>query len=327
MFTLEENREVGQELRAVVVDTLRELMIENEKIIALEADLGSASGWTSLQKENSKKFINVGISEANMVGVAAGLSLTDYIPFIHTFGPFATRRAFDQMFISGGYSGNTINVFGSDPGFAAGPNGGTHTTWEDMALMRTIPNSVVCDAADEVQMEWIIREFSKIKGIHYVRGNRKAVHKIYKEDSTFELGKGNILQEGSDILLVAAGQLVFEALEVAKELTKHGYSVGVIDMFTIKPLDKELLLEQVVEKKLVVTIENHSITGGLGSAVAETLAESDLHVKLKRIGVDERFGQVGSPDFLQEEFGLTTEKIFERLQFNLNQLKTEQLTR
>lgn len=327
MFTLEENREVGQELRAVVVDTLRELMIENEKIIALEADLGSASGWTSLQKENSKKFINVGISEANMVGVAAGLSLTDYIPFIHTFGPFATRRAFDQMFISGGYSGNTINVFGSDPGFAAGPNGGTHTTWEDMALMRTIPNSVVCDAADEVQMEWIIREFSKIKGIHYVRGNRKAVHKIYKEDSTFELGKGNILQEGSDILLVAAGQLVFEALEVAKELTKHGYSVGVIDMFTIKPLDKELLLEQVVEKKLVVTIENHSITGGLGSAVAETLAESDLHVKLKRIGVDERFGQVGSPDFLQEEFGLTTEKILERLQFNLNQLKTEQLTR
>lgn len=327
MFTLEENREVGQELRTVVVDTLRELMLENEKIIALEADLGSASGWTSLQKENNKRFINVGISEANMVGVAAGLSLTDYIPFIHTFGPFATRRAFDQMFVSGGYSSNTINVFGSDPGFSAGPNGGTHTTWEDMALMRAIPNSVVCDAADEVQMEWIIREFSKIKGIHYVRGNRKAVHKIYKESSTFELGKGNILQEGSDILLVAAGQLVFEALEVAKQLTKHGYSVGVIDMFTIKPLDKELLLEQVVEKKLIVTIENHSITGGLGSAVAETLAESDFHVKLKRIGVDERFGQVGTPDFLQEEFGLTTEKILERLQFNLNQLKAEQFAR
>lgn len=314
MFKLTDNQEIGKELRMVVVDTIKELMAENELVVALDADLGGTSGWTTLQGASKERFINVGIAEANMVGVAAGLSLANYVPFIHTFGPFATRRVFDQMFISGGYAGNTINVYGSDPGFAAGPNGGTHTTWEDVALMRMIPNSVICDAADEVQMEWLIRTFSTMQGVHYVRGNRKAVHKVYEPGSTFELGKGNLLQEGTDILLVAAGQLVFETLQLAQRLADEGHSVAVIDMFTIKPLDKELLLAQAKDKKLVVTIENHSITGGLGSATAETLAEAGVAVPLKRIGVDERFGQVGTPDFLQEEFGLTTNKIYERLQ-------------
>lgn len=313
MFKLTDNQEIGKELRMVVVDTIKELMEENDRVIALDADLGSASGWTSLEGSSKERFFNMGIAEANMVGVAAGLSLEKFVPFIHTFGPFATRRVFDQMFISGGYAGNTINVYGSDPGFAAGPNGGTHTTWEDVALMRMIPNSVICDAADEVQMAWIIREFSQMTGVHYVRGNRKAVHKVYEPGSTFELGKGNLLQAGTDILLVAAGQLVFETLLLAKRLSDKGYSVSVIDMFTIKPLDKQLLLEQANGKQVIITIENHSIYGGLGSAVAEILAENACAVPLKRIGVDERFGQVGTPDFLQEEFGLTVDKIEERI--------------
>ena len=313
MFKLTDNRKLGKELRLVVVDTIKDLIKQDQRIVALDADLGGASGWTTLEDTSKARFINVGIAEANMVGVAAGLSLTGYIPFMHTFGPFATRRVFDQLFISGGYAGNTINIYGSDPGFDAGPNGGTHTTWEDVALMRMIPQSVICDAADEVQMEWIIRAFSQLKGVHYVRGNRKAVHQIYEPGSTFTLGKGNLLQTGSDILLVAAGQLVFEALEVAQCLAQAGHSVAVIDMFTIKPLDQELLLAQAKEKQLIVTIENHSITGGLGSAVAEVLAENSVAVPLKRIGVDERFGQVGTPDFLQAEFGLTTEKIYQQL--------------
>lgn len=313
MFTLAENHEVGKELRATVVDALKAAMSVDEKIIALDADLGGASKWTELAQSTPERFINVGIAEANMVGVAAGLSLTGYIPFIHTFGPFATRRVLDQIYLSGAYADNTINIYGSDPGFTAGHNGGTHTTWEDIALLRSIPEVIICDAADEVQMDWIIKEFARLKGVHYVRGNRKGVKNIYAPGSTFKLGKGNVLREGQDYLIVATGQLVSEALEVANALEAKGESVEVIDMFTIKPLDKELLLERFIGKKVVITIENHSITGGLGSAVAEVLADNGLAIPLKRVGVDERFGQVGTPAFLQEEFGLTTTKILEQL--------------
>lgn len=313
MFTRAKNKEVGKELRATVVDALKAVMEENEKVVALDADLGGASKWTDLAKSNPDRFINVGIAEANMVGVAAGLSLTGYTPFIHTFGPFATRRVLDQIFLSGVYSKNTINIFGSDPGFAAGHNGGTHTTWEDVALLRSIPNVVICDAADEVQMDWIIKAFSKMEGVHYVRGNRKGVRNVYAPGSTFEIGKGNLLKEGSDYLIVATGQLVSEALEVTEELAAKGIICDVVDMFTIKPLDEELLLKRLVDKKGVITIENHSITGGLGSAVAEVIADNGLATPLKRIGVDNRFGQVGTPDFLQAEFGLTTEKMLEQL--------------
>ncbi|MDT2297597.1 transketolase C-terminal domain-containing protein [Enterococcus faecium] len=313
MFTLAENKEVGKELRATVVDALKAVMEENEKVVALDADLGGASKWTDLAKSNPDRFINVGIAEANMVGVAAGLSLTGYTPFIHTFGPFATRRVLDQIFLSGAYSKNTINIFGSDPGFTAGHNGGTHTTWEDVALLRSIPDVVICDAADEVQMDWIIKAFSKMEGVHYVRGNRKGVRNVYAPGSTFEIGKGNLLKEGSDYLIVATGQLVSEALEVAEELDAKGITCDIVDMFTIKPLDEKLLLERLVDKKGVITIENHSITGGLGSAVAEVIADNSLAVPLKRIGVDNRFGQVGTPDFLQADFGLTTKKMLEQL--------------
>lgn len=313
MFTLADNHEIGKELRATVVDALKETMAIDEKIVALDADLGGASKWTDLAKDVPDRFINVGIAEANMVGVAAGLSLTGYIPFIHTFGPFATRRVLDQIYLSGAYADNTINIYGSDPGFAAGHNGGTHTTWEDIALLRSIPKVVICDAADEVQMDWIIKEFAKLKGVHYVRGNRKGVKNVYAPGSTFSIGKGNLLREGQDYLIVAAGQLVSEALEVAEMLEEKGISTDVIDMFTIKPLDKELLLERFGGKKAVITIENHSITGGLGSAVAEVLAENGLAIPLTRIGVDERFGQVGTPSFLQEEFGLTAEKILKQV--------------
>lgn len=313
MFTLADNHEIGKELRATVVDALKDVMANDPKVIALDADLGGASKWTDIAENTPDRFINVGIAEANMVGVAAGLSLTGYTTFIHTFGPFATRRVLDQIYLSGAYGENTLNIFGSDPGFAAGHNGGTHTTWEDIALLRSIPEVVICDAADEIQMDWIIKEFAKLKGVHYVRGNRKGVKNVYAPGSTFEIGKGNLLREGQDYLIVAAGQLVSEALEVAEKLEAEGNSMDVIDMFTIKPLDKELLLERFIGKKAVITIENHSITGGLGSAVAEVLADNGLAIPLTRVGVNERFGQVGTPDFLQAAFGLTTEKILEQL--------------
>lgn len=314
MFQLAENRqEAGRELRDCVVETLQELMKDDDKITALEADLGGASGFTKIKKTNPERFIQCGIAEANMMGVAAGLSLTGFKPFTHTFAPFATRRVFDQLFLSGAYAGNTINVYGSDPGFSVVSNGGTHTAWEDVALIREIPGAVICDPADDVQMEWIIKEFLKMEGIHYVRSNRKAVRNVYKKGSSFKIGQGNILKEGKDILIIAAGQLVSEALDCAEELEKEGYSVEVIDMFTIKPLDEKLLIKEAKGKSKIVTIENHSIYGGLGSAVSEVIAENGISVPVKRIGVKEKFGQVGTAEFLQEEFGLTAKQIKETI--------------
>lgn len=314
MFQLAENRqEAGRELRDCVVETLQELMKDDDKITALEADLGGASGFTKIKKTNPERFIQCGIAEANMMGVAAGLSLTGFKPFTHTFAPFATRRVFDQLFLSGAYAGNTINVYGSDPGFSVASNGGTHTAWEDVALIREIPGAVICDPADDVQMEWIIKEFLKMEGIHYVRSNRKAVRNVYKKGSSFKIGQGNILKEGKDILIIAAGQLVSEALDCAEELEKEGYSVEVIDMFTIKPLDEKLLIKEAKGKSKIVTIENHSIYGGLGSAVSEVIAENGISVPVKRIGVKEKFGQVGTAEFLQEEFGLTVKQIKETI--------------
>ena len=314
MFQLAENRqEAGRELRDCVVETLQELMKDDDKITALEADLGGASGFTKIKKTNPERFIQCGIAEANMMGVAAGLSLTGFKPFTHTFAPFATRRVFDQLFLSGAYAGNTINVYGSDPGFSVASNGGTHTAWEDVALIREIPGAVICDPADDVQMEWIIKEFLKMEGIHYVRSNRKDVRNVYKKGSSFKIGQGNILKEGKDILIIAAGQLVSEALDCAEELEKEGYSVEVIDMFTIKPLDEKLLIKEAKGKSKIVTIENHSIYGGLGSAVSEVIAENGISVPVKRIGVKEKFGQVGTAEFLQEEFGLTAKQIKETI--------------
>lgn len=310
MFTLTKNRsEKGKELRLVVVETLQDMMKTDDKVVALEADLGGASGFTKIQASNPDRFVQCGISEANMTGVAAGLSVTGYKPYLHTFGPFATRRMYDQIFLSGAYAGTTMNIYGSDPGFTAGPNGGTHTTWEDVALMRAIPGSVVCDAADATQLDWIIREFAKSEGVHYIRANRKDVRNVYEEGSTFEMGKGNIVREGSDVLIITAGQIVSDALDAAEALEKEGISVEIIDMFCIKPLDVDLIVKEAAGKKAVVSFENHSITGGLGSAVAEVLAEQEVHVKFKRHGVNERFGQVGTPDFLQKEFHLTAEDL------------------
>lgn len=318
MYTLVENRnEKGKELRSVVVETLQDLMKSDDKVVALEADLGGASGFTKIKASNPDRFIQCGIAEANMVGVGAGLSVTGFKPFMHTFGPFATRRVFDQIFLSGAYAHTTLNIYGSDPGFTVGPNGGTHTTWEDVAIMRTIPNAVICDPADEVQLSWVLKEFAKLDGIHYVRANRKDVRNVYQEGSSFTIGKGNILKTGTDVLLIVAGQLVSDALDCAEMLESEGISVEVVDMFTIKPIDKELIIKEAAQKKLIVTFENHSITGGLGSAVSEVLSDNAINVKLKRVGVDERFGQVGTPEFLQKEFKLTAEDLEEEIKAHI----------
>lgn len=306
---LERAPEKAREQRVVFYQTLEALMDENPKIVALEADLGGASGSLRVKRSHPENFIECGIMEANMIGVAAGMSMRGFVPFVHSFSPFASRRVADQVFLAGAYSHNTINIYASDPGVCAATNGGTHTSFEDVSLMRAIPGVEVYDPADGVQLEWLIRTLADRRGVHYIRTTRKDILPVYEPGSTFELGKGNVLCEGGDVLMIAAGTVLEDALGAAKALTESGVSVEVVDMFTLKPLDEELVLREAAGKRLVVTVENHSITGGLGSAVAELLAARPVHAPLLRVGVREQFGQVGSLKYLKRAYGLDAESI------------------
>ncbi|MDU4971227.1 MAG: transketolase C-terminal domain-containing protein [Hungatella hathewayi] len=303
----------GKELRIVFVETLQEIMKDNPMILALEADLGGASGFTKIKKTNPEQFIQMGISEANMIGTAAGLSMKGYIPYVHTFAPFTTRRALDQIYLEGAYAHNTINIYGSDPGVCVGANGGTHNSFEDIAIMRSIPQVTVLAPADETQMAWSIREVARREGVHYIRGNRKKNLNIYAPGSEFELGRGNVVREGHDVIIFSYGELLGVAYRAAQNLERDGISAEVVDMFTLKPFDSELVKCELCGKQLAVTFENHSIIGGLGSAVAEVMAETASGIPLKRIGANDRFGQVGTYDYLCKEFGLTEEHLEETI--------------
>jgi transketolase len=226
---------------------------------------------------------------------------------MHTFGPFATRRCFDQLFLSIGYANLTAKVIGSDAGVSAAHNGGTHMPFEDIGLMRLIPNATVLEMSDHIMFEDILKQISEKPGLDYIRIVRKSMIQIYEEGSTFEIGKGNVLRDGTDVTIVASGIMIKEALDAADILEEYKISAAVIDMWTIKPIDTDLLKTYNAKTKLVVTAENHNIIGGLGSAVLEALDTEQTIVK--RIGVQDRFGQVGTQDFLQEEYGLTSKNI------------------
>ena len=299
----------SKELKLVFSGTLQDMMTGNPDIIALEADLGGASSFLNIKETHPGQFVDMGISEANMIGTAAGLSMLGYVPYVHSFAPFVSRRVEDQVFLAGSYARNTINIYASDPGVCAATNGGTHTSFEDLAFMRALPEALVFDPADDVQLEWLIRELAGLKGVHYIRASRKSAYRIYEQGSVFEIGKGNILKEGSDVLLISMGEVLGDALRAAKTLEEQGISVEVIDMFTVKPLDEGLIRNEASGKKLVVTFENHSVINGLGSAVADVLAASGLGIPLKKIGVEDQFGQVGSMDYLKEAYGLTKEHV------------------
>lgn len=307
----EETKQSPKELRKVFVEALEDMMAEDERVIALEADLGGASGFNSLKKSHPGQFVDVGIAEANMMGIAAGMSMRGFIPYVHTFSPFASRRVADQVYLAGAYSNNTINIYGSDPGICAAANGGTHTTFEDIAIYRAMPETSVFAPADGVQLKWLINELKDLTGVHYIRANRKAVADIYEEDSSFQIGKGNIVKKGKEVLLISMGELLKDAITAAENLETEGISVEVIDMFSVKPFDENLIRKEVEGKSLVVTFENHSVYNGLGSAVAEVMAETGAGIPLERIGIRDQFGQVGSFDYLKKAYGLTVEHVEE----------------
>lgn len=310
MWKLKGKGDTGSsELRKVLTETLEDLIEEGRKIVVFDADLAGASGFDKIKKDYPDHFIEAGIAEANMVGAAAGMSLRGYIPFIHSFSPFVSRRTADQVYMAGAYSRNTINIYASDPGICAAANGGTHTTFEDIAFYRGVPEAEIFDVADGAQLRWLTRELAGRKGVHYIRGTRKAVPDIYEKGSQFEIGKGNIIKKGTDVLLISMGFVLNDALAAAYRLEGQGISAEVVDMFTVKPLDEELICREMEGKKLVVTFENHSVMNGLGSAVSEVMAGRGSGIKLRRIGVEDRFGQVGDVEFLKKEYGLTAKHL------------------
>ena len=305
------------ELRKVCTNKFEEYLTKDEKVVVLDADLMGSLGSGNLVEKYKGRVINVGIMEAQEISCAAGLSRVGLKPFVHTFTAFASRRCLDQIFISSLYQNNPITVIASDAGIQAVHNGGTHMSFEDMGLIRGLANSVVIEPTDSNVLKSVLDEvYSKQDKFYWIRLTRKNVFKIYEEGSKFEIGKANVLQLGSDICIIAIGMMVHEARMAAKKLEEEGILVTVIDMFTLKPIDREAIIEHSKGKKLVVTAENHSITNGLGSAVAEVLAE-ECQTKLVRVGVKERFGQVGTLEFLQEEYGLRAEDIYQAVKNNI----------
>jgi transketolase len=298
------------EMRKVYGNVVREKIVENTPIIALEADLMSAMAMDGVHRDHPQHVINCGIMEANVIGVAAGLSLTGRVPFVHTFTAFASRRCFDQLFMSLDYQKNNVKVIASDAGVTACHNGGTHMSFEDMGIVRGLANSIVLEVTDAVMFRDILQQLVDLKGFYWVRTIRKQATQVYKEGSTFTIGKANRLRDGDDITLIANGIMVAEALKAAEILARDGISAAVIDMFTLKPIDKEIIQQYAAKTGKIVTCENHSIHNGLGSAVAEVLVEH-TPVPMRRVGVKERYGQVGTQDFLQQEYGLTAEHILE----------------
>ena len=295
---------------------MEELFAADERIVYLDADLMGSLKTQELWKKYPTRAFNCGIQEANMVGVAAGLFLAGYKPYIHSFAPFITRRVFDQVFLSIGYGHKSVHLIGSDAGIMATDNGGTHMCFEDIAMMRTIPNACIVDVTDASHFLALLKATKDRPGVTYFRTPRRNAPDIYDKAEMFEVGRGKILQEGTDATIVASGIMVATALQASEELREKGVSVKVIDPITVKPLDEELILRSAQETGLVITAENHSVFGGLGGAVAEFLSEN-APVPVLRVGIRDCFGQVGPETFLREQYHLQVSDIVDKVQHGL----------
>ena len=304
----EKHEEQVFEMRKVYCDTLVELAEKNSQICVLDADLMSAMGMKPFAEKFPERTIDCGIQEANMIGMACGLSIQGKIPFAHTFAPFCTRRACDQIFLSGAYNRANVKIVGSDPGITAAYNGGTHMPFEDMGIMRLIPDMTVIEPTDNVMLEDIVKQIADQYGMYYLRLVRKKVTEIYKKGSSFRIGQAVRLAEGTDATVIASGFCVKEAIRAAEILSEKGIHIRVLDMFTWKPIDKEAVVQAAEETHAIVTAENHNIINGLGAAVSQ-IASENCPVPMEYVGVKDEFGEVGPISYLRKRFGLTAGKI------------------
>ena len=292
--------------------TLNEMMAEDKSICYVDCDLMGCINTKMLRKNYPDRAFEAGIAEANGAGVAAGLAATGKKVFYHSFGTFSSRRCYDQIYMSAAYAGLSVRVLGSDAGVTAAFNGGTHMPLEDAAMYLSIPETTVLDPADYDQLASITRQLVNVEGVSYTRFVRKGIIQVYGEGSEFEIGKGVVLHESDkDVAtIITSGIMVDESLKAYEALQAEGISVRVIDMFTWKPLDEDLVIKAAKETGAIVTAENHNVTCGLGSVVANCLAKNCPTVQ-EFVGVQDLFGQVGPQDYLMDTYGLRAANIVE----------------
>ena len=293
-------------------EELAKLGEENEKIVVLDADLSTATKTEIFAKEFPDRFINVGIAEQNLMGISAGLRNLKKIPYASTFAIFAAGRAYEQIRNSIAYPKLNVKIVATHAGITVGEDGATHQMLEDIGLMRGLPNMTVMCTSDDIQTKWAVREISKIDGPVYLRLSRMATPIIYDVDTKFEIGKGVQIGEGTDASIIATGVTVSEALIAKKILKENGLDVRVIDIHTIKPIDKELIVKSAKETKRIITVEDHNIIGGLGTAVCDVLSE-EYPTKVEKMGVPDCFGRSGKAEELLRYYKIDSTAIVNKL--------------
>ena len=289
-------------------EALLELGKENDKIVVLDADLASSTKTNLFAKEFPKRFFEMGIAEQNMMATAAGLASCGKIAFASTFAVFAAGRAYDQIRNSICYPNLNVKVCATHAGITVGEDGATHQMLEDISLMRTLPNMKVLSTSDDKETKWAVNEISKMEGPCYLRLARVGTPDIYDENQKFEFGKGIQIGDGKDATIFATGVTVSEAIKAKEELKKQGINVRVVDIHTIKPIDKDLIIKCAKETDKLISIEDHSIIGGLGTAISEVLTD-EYPKKLIRLGIKDTFGKSGKVDELMKYYNITSEDI------------------
>ncbi len=300
--------EKKQEMKKVFCETLVELAKMDDRICIINSDSRNISGTLPFEQAYPERSFNVGIAEANMVGVAAGLAVSGKRPVCYAFGPFMSRRVLDQATISLAYSGLNALLVGMSPGFVTEINGGTHQGYEDIAAMRCVANMSVVEPYDGVQLRQMIPALLELDGPCYLRYDRGPTPNFYSPNYRYQFGKADVLREGSDVTLISSGVLLTQCLEAADALKEKGIQARVLNMHTIKPVDQEAVERAARETGRIVTVENHTVIGGLGSAVAEVVAET-CPVPMRRIGIQDRFGEVGNRDYLRKCLHIDTPDI------------------
>ena len=292
-------------------EALLELGKENEKIVVLDADLSTATKTNLFAKEFPNRFFDMGIAEQNMITTAAGMATCGKIPYASTFAIFAAGRAYDQIRNSICYPKLNVKICATHAGITVGEDGATHQMIEDISLMRTIPNMTVISTSDDLETKWAVREASKINGPVYLRLSRLATPIIYDENQKFEIGKAIQIGNGTDGTIFATGVTVREALKAQEQIKQKGIEVRVVDVHTIKPIDKEMVIKCAKETEKLVSIEDHNVIGGLGTAISEVLTD-EYPAKLIRLGIKDTFGKSGKAEELMKYFKITAEDIVQK---------------
>ena len=304
---------IKKAIRESYGEALLDLGAKNDKVVVLDADLSGATKTNLFAKKYPDRFFDMGIAEANMMGTAAGLASCGKIAYASTFAAFAAGRAYDQIRCSIAYPKLNVKICATHSGITVGEDGATHQMIEDISMMRTMPNMTVLTTSDETETKWAVDAISKIEGPVYLRLARIKTSKIYDENQKFEIGKAIQIGDGTDATVFATGVTVEQALIAKENLAKEGINIRVVDMHTIKPIDEDMIVKSAKETKKLISVEDHSVIGGLGSAISEVLTE-EYPVKLVRMGINDTFGKSGKAIELMQYFGITAENIVEKVE-------------